>query len=57
MKCFTSWQRYEPDTTTGHKIILTQTFTSFDEKEINELESMLKENVKDGMLTDYEVKV
>ena len=56
MKCYATWRREKPDTTSGEKIIMTQVFTSFDKQEIDKLEETLKETIKSGIFTDFEVK-
>lgn len=56
MTSFTQFQRCEPDTISGEKIILTQTFSSFDKQEIDRLEKMLRETIGSGRITEYKGK-
>lgn len=53
MQVFISYKRLNPDTVAGDAIIITQTFSSFDKAEIDELEKKLKESIKSGLLYEY----
>ena len=49
MECFTQYTRSNPDTVNGYKIIVTQTYTSFNEKDIDMLEEQFKQSIGNGI--------
>ena len=54
MKWFVSYKRFDPDTVSGYKIVITETYTSFDEIEINALERNLRQAIGSGIITESE---
>lgn len=50
MKCVTTYDRLMPDTICGEGIKLTQVYTSFDIREIDELEENLKKAIGSGVV-------
>ena len=50
MKCVTTYERLMPDTICGEGIKLTQVYTSFDIREIDELEEHLKKAIGSGVI-------
>jgi len=50
MKCVTTYERLMPDTICGEGIKLTQVYTSFDIREIDELEESLKKAIGSGVV-------
>lgn len=55
MKTFVTWKRGESTTSTGESITLTITFTSFNAKEIDNLEKLFRENIKTMLTIDETV--
>ena len=53
MKCFTSYAKFHPDTTLGHRIVVTQMYTTFNEDEINALDEHLRDTIGSGVMTDF----
>lgn len=56
MKCFTTYARSAPDTVSGYKIVITQTYTSFDVAEMNALEQTLQQTIGSGIMVESEEK-
>lgn len=53
MKCFTSYTRHNLcDTAMGYKIVLTQTYTTFDKKEADRLEDMLRNMIGSCLMSE-----
>lgn len=52
MKCVTTYERLMPDTICGEGIKLTQVYSSFDIREIDELEENLKKTIGNGVVFD-----
>ena len=52
MTCFTQYQRYDPDSVSGHKIVITQTYMSYNEHEIDKLEEVLRETIGSGLVAE-----
>lgn len=52
MKCVTTYERLMPDTISGEGIKLTQIYTSFDVREIDELEENLKKAIGSGVVLE-----
>ena len=50
MKIHVTYKRLEPDTVQGDKIELNVRYSSFNTKEIDELEQTLREQYKDGII-------
>lgn len=53
MKCFTFYSKCNPDTISGYKIVVTQTYTTFDEAEINQLDKHLRQTIGSGTMTEF----
>ena len=53
MKCFTSYERYNPNTVRGETIVVTQVYSSFDKKEMDILENDLRLSIGDGVNMDF----
>lgn len=51
----TTYERPTPNSSIGHILKVTQTYTSFDENEIDIIEKALKSKINDGC--SYEVDV
>lgn len=51
----TSYHRADPDTATGYKVILTQVFCSYDEKEIDAIENAFKKQYGSGTIIKCEI--
>lgn len=56
MKVITTYNRPNPDTMTGHKIVLTQVYYSMDEREIDALEELFKAQYNSGTAIEYKTK-
>ena len=56
MKCFISYATFNPDTVLGHRIVVTQTYTTFDEDEAKTLENRLMQTIKSGIMTEFDMK-
>ena len=56
MTCLTQYQRYDPDTVSGHKIVVTQTYSSYNEHEIDKLEETLRNTIGLGLITEVNGK-
>lgn len=52
MKLFTQYKRENPDTIVGEKITITQTYSSFNQEEIDKLEQECKEHIGNGLMTE-----
>ena len=52
MKVFIQYKRENPDTILGEKITLIQTYSSFNQDEIDELEQDFKENIGNGIMAE-----
>jgi hypothetical protein len=53
MKCLTTYERLEPDTVRGECIKLTQVYTSFDARDIDELEEHFKKAIGSGVVFEF----
>lgn len=53
MKCFTSYERHNPNTVNGETIVVTQVYSSFDKKEIDVLENDLRLSIGDGVKMEF----
>jgi hypothetical protein len=53
MKSYTTYERLMPDTICGEGIKLTQVYTSFDIREIDELEEDLKKAIGSGVVFEF----
>ena len=57
MKCFLSYATLSPNTVNGHIIVVTQTYTTFDDDEAKELENRLVETIKkNGIMTEFDMR-
>lgn len=56
MTCFTQYQRYDPDSVSGHKIVVTQTYSSYNEHEIDKLEETLRNTIGCGLIAEVKGK-
>lgn len=54
MKVSISWRRDKPDTTNGEKLIVTQTYSSFNQAEINAMEQTLQLQYGNGVVAEYD---
>ena len=52
MRSFISYSKPKSDTINGYNISVTYTYSSFDKKEIEELEKYLKDKIGDGLLIE-----
>ena len=52
MKISTTYHRPEPDTVMGHKIVLTQVYSSMDKREIDMLEAICSFQYGSGTVTE-----
>ena len=53
MKCFTSYERHNPNTVNGETIVVTQVYSSFDKKEMDVLENDLRLSIGDGVKMEF----
>lgn len=53
MKCFTSYERHNPNTVNGETIVVTQVYSSFDKKEMDALENDLRLSIGDGVKMEF----
>ena len=53
MKCFTSYERHNPNTVNGETIVVTQIYSSFDKEEMDVLENDLRLSIGDGVNMDF----
>ena len=49
MKCLITYERLNPTTTQGHMIKVTHLFSSYNQKEINDLEKKLEKSISAGL--------
>ena len=49
-----TWNRLQPDTISGEKIIVKTIYSSFDKKEIDELQSKFEETYGSGVVGEVE---
>lgn len=54
MKVSISWRRDKPDSVNGEKLIVTQTYSSFNQAEINSMEQTLRLQYGNGVVAEYE---
>ena len=54
MKVSISWRRDKPDSVNGEKLIVTQTYSSFNQAEINSMERTLQLQYGNGVVAEYE---
>lgn len=52
MKEHIHWQKLKANTVNGYGVQVTYTFTSFDYKEVENVEKYCKECIKDGIIVD-----
>lgn len=50
MKCTSRYERKNPDTIGGYQIVVTNIYSSFDEREIDTLEKTLKASIGSGIV-------
>lgn len=50
MKMFTTYKRNNPDTINGESITVTTVYSSYNEKEIDELENQLRNSIGSGLI-------
>ena len=53
MKCFTSYQRQNPDTICGETLVVTYRFSTFDVDEMNAFENDVREQIGSGRMTEF----
>lgn len=53
MREFITWKRNEATTSYGESVTLTIDFSSFNPKEIDELEKLFIEHIKSAMIIDH----
>ena len=53
MKCFTYYERHNPNTVNGETIVVTQIYSSFDKEEMDVLENDLRLSIGDGVNMDF----
>ena len=54
MKIVTTYHRPDPDTVTGHKIVLTLAYYSMDKSDIDTIEELFKTQYNSGLVIEYE---
>ena len=55
MKCLITYSRLNADTISGERIIVTQTYSTFDSEEMDRLEDYLRGNIASGIMTEYDI--
>lgn len=57
MKCFTSYQRLNPDTINGETLVVTQRYTTFDTQEMDAFENSLRATIGSGIVAEIKAEV
>ena len=55
MKCFIGYSRLNTDTISGERIIVTQTYSTFDTAEMDRFEDYLRKNIASGISVEYDI--
>lgn len=55
MKCLITYSRFNADTISGERIIVTQTYSTFDSEEMDRLEDYLRQSIASGIMTEYDI--
>ena len=53
MKCFTSYARFNADTINGERLVITQTYTTFDTQEMDAYEDAIRAKIGSGVMTEF----
>ena len=56
MKCLISFERKEPDTIVGEKLVLKHTYTTFDKEEMDMLEKSFWDQYHSGIMAEFDIK-
>ena len=55
MKCFIKYQRFNADTLQGERIVVSQTYTTFDNDEMDRFEDYLINTIGMGISVEYDI--